>query len=116
MSTTITTTDPVTWVTPAARPPPGQPDINYVPDHENWQARANKRLAEGKLPTQVPNGFPEQLTGPTVWDGATLAETYDWTYVLNVEQLAEIDQAVAHFKSSSSCPKARSLLHADTTA
>lgn len=87
----------VTWVTPAAQPPPGQPDINYAPDYDKWQARAARRLAEGGLPTKVPEGFPEQLTGDVVWEGATLAETYDWTYVLSEEQLAEIDQAVAHF-------------------
>ncbi|UPL03021.1 hypothetical protein LCI18_013955 [Fusarium solani-melongenae] len=98
MSTTSTTST-VTWVTPAACSPPGQPEINYAPDYDNWQARVKRRLAEGNLPGRVPEGFPERLIGDVVWDGATLAETYDWTYVLNDEQLAEIDQAVAHFKS-----------------
>ncbi|KAK7211324.1 hypothetical protein V2G26_018502 [Clonostachys chloroleuca] len=94
MSTTT-----VTWVTPAAQPPPGQPEINYAPNYDNWQARAARRLAAGNLPSKVPEGFPEQLAGDVVWQGATLAESYDWTYVLNAEQLAEIDRAVAHFKS-----------------
>ncbi|KAF4963073.1 hypothetical protein FSARC_8875 [Fusarium sarcochroum] len=89
----------VTWVTPAARPPPGQPDINYAPDYSNWRARVKTRLAEGNLPTEVPEGFPKQLGGDAAWDGATLAETYDWTYVLSDGQLSEVDQAVAHFKS-----------------
>ncbi|KAH7375491.1 TfdA family taurine catabolism dioxygenase TauD [Plectosphaerella cucumerina] len=96
MSTTTTT---VTWVTPAAEKPPGQPDINYAPDYDKWQQRVARRIAEGNLPTKVPDGFPTELTGPTVWEGSTLAETYDLTYVLNADQLAEIDQAVAHFKS-----------------
>lgn len=99
MSTSTTTTT-VTWVTPAAQQPPGQPEINYAPDYDNWRARVTRRLAEGNLPSKVPEGFPTQLTGPTVWEGATLANTYDWTYVLNVEQLAEVDRAVAHFQ----CP------------
>ena len=98
MTATTTITDTVTWVTPAARPPPGQPDISYAPDHENWQARVKRRLSEGGLPTTLPAGFPEQLTGAAVWDGATLAEKYDWTFVLNDEQLAEIDRAVAYFR------------------
>lgn len=93
MSTTT-----VTWVTPAAQPPPGQPDINYAPNYDNWQARAARRLAAGNLPSKVPEGFPAQLTGDVVWQGANLAESYDWTYVLNAKQLAEIDRAVAHFK------------------
>jgi hypothetical protein len=46
----------------------------------------------------VPEGFPDQLQGDMVWEGDTLAETYDWTYVLSEEQLAEIDEAVKHFQ------------------
>ncbi|KAI1322384.1 TfdA family taurine catabolism dioxygenase TauD [Xylariaceae sp. FL0255] len=92
-------TETVTWVTPAARPPPGQPDISYPPDFDKWQARAARRKAAGDLPTSLPPGFPKELTGPMVWEGETVAETYDWTYVLNPAQLAEIDEAVAHFKS-----------------
>ncbi|KAI0469651.1 TfdA family taurine catabolism dioxygenase TauD [Xylariaceae sp. FL0804] len=100
-ATTGSETEPVTWVTPAARPPPGQPDISYAPDHAKWQARTARRLAaEGdKLPSRLPSGFPEQMAGPMVWEGATLAETYDWTYVLSADQLREIDEAVVHFKS-----------------
>ncbi|BCS22229.1 TauD/TfdA family dioxygenase [Aspergillus puulaauensis] len=93
MSTTVT------WVTPPAEAPPRQPDINYAPDYDKWQARAARRVAAGGLPTRVPDGFPEQLTGDVVWQGETLADTYDWTYVLSPEQLAEIDAALAHFKS-----------------
>ncbi|KAH8171200.1 taurine catabolism dioxygenase tauD, tfdA family protein [Sarocladium implicatum] len=101
MSSTTTTapTEPVTWVTPAARPPPGQPDISYAPDYDKWQARVASRLAEGNLRKDLPEGFPDQLTGDAVWDGTSLAETYDWTYILNEGQLAEIDRAVAHFRS-----------------
>ncbi|KAF4123821.1 Taurine catabolism dioxygenase TauD, TfdA family [Geosmithia morbida] len=99
MSTTTTATSTVTWVTPAAKPPPGQPDIAYAPDYDNWQARVARRLADGNLPTSVPEGFPDKLEGDLVWEGSTLAETYNWTYSLNSEQLAEIDGAVAHFKS-----------------
>ncbi|KAF1965568.1 TfdA family taurine catabolism dioxygenase TauD [Bimuria novae-zelandiae CBS 107.79] len=91
--------DEVLRVAPAARPPPGQPDIEYPPNYEKWQARAAKRLAAGGLQTKVPDGFPEQLEGKLVWDGKTLAESYDWTYVLNEKQLAEIDRAVAHFQA-----------------
>lgn len=86
------------YVTPAPLPPPGQPDITYPPDYDKWQARAQRRIAAGGLPTRVPEGFPDQLTGNMVWEGETLAETYDWTYVLSPDQLAEIDNAVAHFK------------------
>lgn len=95
MSTTVT------WVTPPAEAPPRQPDINYAPDPDKWQARAARRVAAGGLPSRVPEGFPEQLAGDLVWEGDTLADTYDWTYVLSPSQLVEIDAALAHFKCRS---------------
>ncbi|KAJ8123945.1 hypothetical protein ONZ43_g218 [Nemania bipapillata] len=78
--------------------PPGQPDISYHPDHKKWQARAARRLQEAILPKSIPEGFPQKLTGDLVWEGATVADRYNWTYVLSPEHLAEIKQAVAHFK------------------
>lgn len=97
--------DPVAsaFSTPKAVAPPGQPDISYAPDYGKYQARAARRVQSGNLPTSLPEGFPEQLKGDLVWEGNSLAATYDWTYVLNENQLAEIDQAVKHFKCSSLC-------------
>ncbi|SPO06500.1 probable TfdA family oxidoreductase [Cephalotrichum gorgonifer] len=96
MSTTVTS-----LATPAAlvAGPPGQPDISYAPDFAKYQARVTRHLAQGNLKTTLPENFPEKLTGDLVWEGDTLAETYDWTYVLNEEQLAEVDAALEHFKS-----------------
>ncbi|KAH8587384.1 TfdA family taurine catabolism dioxygenase TauD [Bisporella sp. PMI_857] len=96
MSPTVTE---ITQVTPTARPPPGQPDIQYAPDHEKWQARAARRKATEDLPATLPDGFPEQLSGPMVWDGKTVAQEYEWVYALNEAQLAEIEEALKHFKS-----------------
>lgn len=99
-SATTSSTTPTAWVTPAAQPPPGQPDINYAPDFDKWQARTAARLAQASRFSELPEGYPAQLTGDAVWDGATLADTYDWTYVLTADQLAEVDRAVAQFKCS----------------
>ncbi|BCS30606.1 TauD/TfdA family dioxygenase [Aspergillus puulaauensis] len=85
--------------TPAAQPPPGQPDIAYHPDWQKYQARVARRTKTEDLPTTLPEGFPKELKGDLVWDGKTLAQKYDWTYVLSADQLAEIDSAVVHFKS-----------------
>ncbi|KAH7033703.1 uncharacterized protein B0I36DRAFT_373802 [Microdochium trichocladiopsis] len=90
---------PVFSVTKAAQPPPGQPDIAYHPDWDKYQARTARRLKTETLPSELPEGFPKKLTGALVWDGATLAKEYDWTYVLSHEQLDEIDKAVKHFQS-----------------
>lgn len=92
MSATATLTK-----TPVAGPP-GQPDISYVPDPLKWQARAERRVKAGGLPSTVPDGFPEQLTGDLVWEGETVANRYDWTFVLNDVQLNEVAAAVNKFK------------------
>lgn len=84
--------------TPVAVAPPGQPDIQYAPDYDRYQARGVRRMQTEQLPTSVPEPFPDQLEGSMVWEGETLAQTYDWTYVLGEDQLAEIDEAVRHFK------------------
>lgn len=88
--------------TPTATAPPGQPDIQYAPDYAKYQARAARRVQSGNLAGSVPEGFPDQLAGDLVWEGDTLAETYDWTYVLGEDQLSEIDRAVEHFKGERS--------------
>ena len=87
-------------ITTTAPGPPGQPDIEYTPNYEKYQARSAKRLQEGNLPSTVPDGLPQQLTGDLVWEGGSVGKTYDWTYVLSPEQLNEIDQALQHFKGN----------------
>ena len=102
-------TAPVFSTTPAAQPPPGQPDIAYHPDWDKYQARAARRLRTEDLPKTLPDGFPTELKGELVWDGETIAQEYNWTYVLSAEQLDEIDRALAHFKCGCAllpCPAA----------
>ncbi|KAH9909522.1 Clavaminate synthase-like protein [Xylariomycetidae sp. FL2044] len=94
-----TTISDIAWVTPRAKNPPGQPDISYAPDYDKFTARTARRLEEGNLPTTLPEGFPAQLTGDLVWEGSTVGDKYDWTYVLSDAQLAELDHATEHFKS-----------------
>lgn len=98
MATAVANAVASSFPTPAAQAPPGQPDISYAPDYAKYQARAARRIEVERLPTTVPEGFPEHLEGDLVWEGDKLAETYDWTYVLTQDQLSEIDEAVRYFK------------------
>lgn len=82
----------------AALDPVGQPDIAYAPDHGKYQTRTSRRLTEGNLPKDLPAGFPEQLHGDLVWDGHSVGQTYDWTFVLSDDQFEEVDVALGHFK------------------
>ncbi|KAF6818422.1 taurine catabolism dioxygenase family protein [Colletotrichum musicola] len=78
---------------------PVQPDIQYAPDRQKWQARVARRSQEPDLPKTLPEGLPAQFASDLVWEGETLANEYDWTYVLTAEQLDELDAGLAHFKS-----------------
>ncbi|KAI2616807.1 Clavaminate synthase-like protein [Hypoxylon sp. NC1633] len=89
----------ITFVTPPAVAPPGQPDITYAPDFSKYQARKEQRIKTGSLTKELPPGLPQKLTGKLAWEGDTLAKTYDWTYVLNPSQLDEVKLALKHFKS-----------------
>jgi hypothetical protein len=84
--------------TPAAQPPPGQPDISYHPDWNKYQARVARRTQNENLPKTLPEGFPKELRGDLVWEGESLAQKYDWTFVFSADQQAEIDNALIHFK------------------
>ncbi|KAI1055266.1 hypothetical protein LB505_009528 [Fusarium chuoi] len=65
---------PTFGITPAALPPPGQPDISYHPDWDKYQARVARRTQTDDLTKSLPEGFPKELKGDLVWDGETLAQ------------------------------------------
>ena len=75
-----------------------QPDIQYAPDFEKYQARGKLRLQSETLPKTVPDGFPEKLSGDMVWDGKDLKDRYNWTYELSDAEIEEIEGGLAHFK------------------
>jgi len=79
--------------------PPGQPDISYHPDFEKYQLRTERVKAQLPHPTRLPDGFPDQLTGGLVWDGKDFTNELEWTFSLNEDHLAEIHEALLHFKS-----------------
>ncbi|KAL7811937.1 hypothetical protein V8C26DRAFT_407627 [Trichoderma gracile] len=83
----------------AAVQAPRQPDISYAPDYENYLDRVKRRQETEKLDNSLPDGFPAKLESDLVWDGRNLADTYDWNYVLTESDIAEVDQALRHFKS-----------------
>jgi hypothetical protein len=82
----------------AAVQAPRQPDISYAPNYENYLNRIKRRQETEKLNKSLPDGFPAKLESDLVWDGRNLADTYDWNYVLTESDIAEVDQALRHFK------------------
>ncbi|EHL03125.1 hypothetical protein M7I_0817 [Glarea lozoyensis 74030] len=80
--------------------PAGQPDIDYAPDLDKYLARTQRRLQKEPLHEQpLPEGFPKTLVSDFVWEDQDLEKTYQWVYELNDQEIAEIEEALGHFKS-----------------
>lgn len=76
-----------------------QPDIDYKPDFQKYQARTKLRLHTEPLgQISLPSGFPQRLDSKLVWEGEGLAEQFGWTFVLTAEHVEELDNALTHFK------------------
>lgn len=78
--------------------PPGQPDIGYAPDLDKYLARVKRRTTTEKLEKSLPPGFPAKLQSELVWDGHEIEKSHDWTYELGSAELADIENALQHFK------------------
>lgn len=75
-------------------------DIGYSVDEAAFRRRSAARLAAGRLPTSVPDGWPTQLEGPLVWTAADFNEVEESAYVclLTDEDKQEISRALNAFK------------------
>ncbi|PWY93134.1 TfdA family oxidoreductase [Aspergillus sclerotioniger CBS 115572] len=76
-----------------------QPDIQYHPDWDKYQARTARRTATETLPKTVPHGFPTELVSNLVWEGCDVEGRDDWVVRLTETELDEIDAALQSFKA-----------------
>lgn len=83
-----------------------QPDIQYHPDHAKYKTRSQHRQKFEKLPTAVPQGFPQRLSSPLAWNGKDFEKSSDWIVELEDFQLDEIEKALQHFKCKSPAGRA----------
>jgi len=74
------------------------PFLQYMPDHEDYTARAKRRLESEQLDKSLPEGFPTKLAGGLVWDAESVAREFDFNYHLTAHDLEEIHNALHHFK------------------
>jgi hypothetical protein len=84
---------------------PTQPDIQYHPDYNSYQARSRRRKETEQLPTTLPDGFPSALASTLVWEGKDIEQREDWILKLTEEQLDELDQALHNFKGIHLLPR-----------
>lgn len=78
-----------------------QPDIEYHPDEAKYHARVARLLAENpdRINVPLPDGFPQQVEGPIVWEGKDWMSEDQWVYKFSAAELEEINNALIHFKS-----------------
>ncbi|KAJ1327397.1 TauD/TfdA family dioxygenase [Microdochium nivale] len=82
--------------TVAAIDPPA--DIGYDVDEEAFKRRWAKTTADEHRATTVPDGWPQQLDGPLVWDAADFHNEDEFVYQLTDTDNAEIRGALEFFK------------------
>jgi hypothetical protein len=80
--------------------PVKRPNIDWYPSFSVYQERV-ARLAElaADRPSTVPEGFPEEIKGPRVWTGSDFDDPDKYLIRLSKTDLAEIKDALEHFKS-----------------
>jgi len=78
-----------------------------MPSYGNYLARQEKRLKDENLQAQLPFGWPEQVTGPQVWDGRKFVTdsygTTDAMWVVNLEanHISDLERGLEHFATLS---------------
>ncbi|KAI5475591.1 hypothetical protein MNV49_001147 [Pseudohyphozyma bogoriensis] len=73
----------------------------YEPNEKWWleNQKAYVKLAEGE-DDPLPEGFPESVEDASVWDGKELITKPElWLHVFTPSEVAEIEDAIAHFIS-----------------
>jgi len=75
-----------------------QPDISYQPDQEKYLLRVERLKAKRPQHPSLPAGFPKQLNGGLVWEGADFENEAQWTLTFEKSQLEEIEAALRHFQ------------------
>lgn len=75
------------------------PDIEWLPSYDTYRARV-ERLAALALerPNHVPSGWPSRINAPRNWSGSEYADSSRYVVQLTEEEIAEIDEALSHFK------------------
>jgi hypothetical protein len=79
------------------------PDIQWNPSFEKYSERV-RMLGKLKIPrpTSVPEGYPEVIKAPWVWEGSDF-QNEDYVLQLDTKDVDEVNTALAHFKGRTFC-------------
>lgn len=71
--------------------------IDWVPSWTVYRERVARRLKQGLPAAALPQEFPKHVAGPACWSAADV-NPIELVRTLSEAQVAEIEDALAHFK------------------
>jgi hypothetical protein len=80
---------------------PLQPDIGYWPDYQKYRDREQRRHREEELDTVLRPGLPSKIDSLAAWESSLGEKPEKWLFHLSLEDIREIDEAVAGFQGKS---------------
>jgi hypothetical protein len=79
------------------------PEIEWNPSYTTFQSRVEMLFKlQFPRPQTLPPGFPETIHAPWAWDGPDFQNDQDYIFQLKKQDVAEIEDALKHFKSKHS--------------
>lgn len=79
-------------------------NIGWEPSWEEFQRLSQKRQAENVLEQAVPQGWPDQVHGPLVWQTGDFTEESKYVIELSSDDKAEVIEAIASWRSKYETP------------
>lgn len=83
---------------------PQQPDIDWQPNFTKYSERVKRnKLKRRAMPnTELPTGYPREISSPLVWSGLELREQGEDKYVFHLTsaEIREVEGALEAFKGT----------------
>jgi len=77
-----------------------RPDISWIPSYKVCKDREERlKLLHPNRRTTLPPEWPAEVKVPRVWSGSDFKSEDEYVVQLSVEDIAEIETGLAHFKS-----------------
>lgn len=74
--------------------------IEFIPNLEEFAARASAKIRGGGLHTSVPEGWPQSVNNRMTWTGKDFEGESQFVYQLSEEEKTEISLALQYFRGA----------------
>jgi hypothetical protein len=78
-----------------------QPDIDYYPHYEKYQALSKSRANREIFSTVLPEGFPIRIEDESSWTSSIASAESKWLFRITPEDVQETLDAIEHFQGDS---------------